>query len=313
MQTVSSTPNSRKVSSRKPQAQNWNATAKDRAKALRSSIDERVEALANAVDAVRASETFKAYLDVQARFHKYSWGNTMLIYSQRPDATRVAGFNTWKRLKRSVRKGEHGIRIFAPCPYKVDVETADGETDTETRTYFKVVHVFDVSQTDGEALPTVDCPTVDQAADDLLARLTQVSARRGVSVSFAHIESGAFGFSANGSVAVDNRHATGQQAKTLAHELAHEALHWDVKGTVTRNIAELEAESVAYVVCTHFGLDVEVRASRYIAIWDGDAKALRASLDRISKTARTIIDEAESADTSKPVAFVPTDDRKAVA
>ncbi len=125
--------------------------------------------------------------------------------------------------------------------------------------------------------------------------------------------SGAFGFSANGSVSVDNRHATGQQAKTLAHELAHEALHWDVKGTVTRNIAELEAESVAYVVCTHFGLDVEVRASRYIAIWDGDAKALRASLDRISKTARTIIDDAESTDTSKPVAFVTTDERKAVA
>ena len=98
-----------------------------------------------------------------------------------------------------------------------------------------------------------------------------------------------------------------------AHELAHESLHWEDRGTFTRTLAELEAESVAYVVCRHFGLDTSVRSSTYIALWDGDAKSLRASLERISKTARTIIDDAESADTSKPVAFVTTDDRKAVA
>lgn len=101
---------------------------------------------------------------------------------------------------------------------------------------------------------------------------------------------------------MNNGHPTGQQAKTLAHELAHEALHWDIKGPITRSIAELEAESVAYVVCKHFGLDVEVRSSRYIALWDGDAKSLRTSLDRIAKTAREIIDDAET-----------TADRKAVA
>ncbi len=96
---------------------------------------------------------------------------------------------------------------------------------------------------------------------------------------------------------------TGQQAKTLAHELAHEALHWDIKGTFTRSLAELEAEAVAYVVCQHFGLDTEVRSSRYIALWQGDAKSMRESLERIATTARSIIDDAsESAEARKAVA-----------
>ncbi len=112
-------------------------------------------------------------------------------------------------------------------------------------------------------------------------------------------------------IEVDNQHPTGQQAKTLAHELAHKALHWDKDrglpggtptGPLTRSIAELEAESVAYVVCTHFGLDVEVRASRYIALWDGDSKALKASLERIAKTARGIIDDVEAVAGRKAVA-----------
>ena len=111
-----------------------------------------------------------------------------------------------------------------------------------------------------------------------------------------------FGVSKDGAVEVDNTYPTGQQAKTLAHELAHEALHKTNRGALTRNMAELEAESVAYVVCTHFGLDVEVRSSRYIALWNGDSKALRASLERIATTARDIIDDVESLKTRKAVA-----------
>jgi hypothetical protein len=162
--------------------------------------------------------------------------------------------------------------------------------------------VFDVAQTDGPDLPTVDVPTVDTAADDLLAGLVRVAEHRSVSVTFQPIDGGVFGASKRGAVDVDDRHATGQQAKTLAHELAHEALHWEDRGPLTRSIAELEAESVAYVVCTHVGLDVEVRASRYIALWDGDSKALRASLERIADTARGIIDDLESVQAEKAVA-----------
>ncbi len=144
------------------------------------------------------------------------------------------------------------------------------------------------------------------AVDRLLARLSGVAQARRVALKFGKIpdKPDAFGTSQNGAIIVNDSHPTGQQAKTLAHELAHEALHWadNERGTFTRNLAELEAESVAYVVCRHFGLDVEVRASRYIALWGGDAKSLRESLDRIAKTARGIIDDAEPVEARKAVA-----------
>ncbi len=278
------------------------ATGQDKAKALRTRIDDSLDTLARAVDEVRASEAFRQYLDVQARFHRYSWRNSMLIAMQRPDATQVAGYRTWQSLGRQVRKGEHGIMIFAPCPYRKETEGDNGETDTLDGIFFRAVHVFDVAQTDGPDLPTVDVPTIDKRADDLLAMLQDVAVKRGIRVEFGKLDSGAFGVSKVETVGVDDTHATGQQAKTLAHELAHETLHQNVKGPFTRSMAELEAESVAYVVCTHFGLDVEVRSSRYIALWDGDSKALRASLERIAKTARGIIDEVEALDSRKAVA-----------
>ena len=267
----------------------------DKAKQLRKRVDDSLDTLARAVDNVRASETFRQYLDTQARFHKYSWHNTMLIASQCPTATQVAGFRTWQSLKRQVRKGERGIMIFAPCPWK----RKNDDGDTESGVFFRAVHVFDVAQTDGPDLPDVDVPTIDTAADDLLANLRRVADQRGIAVNFAKLSGGLFGVSQGGKIDVDNTHATGQQAKTLAHELAHEAMHKTkvdraTMPETTRSIAELEAESVAYVVCRHVGLDVEVRASRYIALWDGDSKALRASLERIASTARGIIDDVEA-------------------
>jgi antirestriction protein ArdC len=274
----------------------------DKTKQLRERIDASLETLAKSVDEVRASETFKAYLDVQAKFHHYSWCNSLLILSQRPDASRVAGYKTWQKLGRQVCKGERGICIFAPCPWKREKETESGETKTEHGIFFRTVHVFDVAQTDGPDLPSVDVPTVEATSDRLLADLVRVAEHRKIPVTFQAISSGAFGVSKRGSIDVDNTHPTGQQAKTLAHELAHEALHWEDRGPLTRSIAELEAESVAYVVCKHFGLDVEVRSSRYIALWDGDSKSLRASLERIANTAREIIDDIDNASERKAVA-----------
>jgi len=192
--------------------------------------------------------------------------------------------------------------IFAPCPWKRERTANNGETETDEGIYFRAVHVFGVDQTDGKVLPDVDVPTIDTAADGLLAKLRRVADQRGIAVNFAKLSGGLFGVSKGGSVDVDDTHATGQQAKTLAHELAHETLHKTDRTGLTRSVAELEAESVAYVVCTHFGLDVEVRASRYIALWDGDSKALRASLERIANTARNLIDDIESQASRKAVA-----------
>ena len=139
-------------------------SGKEKSKALRQSVNLHIEQLASAVDTVRASEEFTAYLDTAARFHRYSWCNTLLIARQCPQATQVAGFRAWLKLDRCVRTGEKGIQIFAPIPYSR--EDKNGETVSGCN--FRVVHVFDVSQTDGKALPTVDCPDICDAADSLL-------------------------------------------------------------------------------------------------------------------------------------------------
>jgi len=281
-----------------------NENPKEKAKAMRARIDESVEALAKAVDEVRASSTFQAYLNVQARFHHYSWHNSLLILMQAPSASRVAGFQTWKKLGRFVRKGERGIMIFAPCPFHREAKNEAGESESIDGIFFKAVHVFDVAQTDGKELPDVDCPVVDADASILLNSLERVAGKRSISVKFEALGSKGFGYATDkgASIVIDNTHPTGQQAKTFAHELAHCALHFgktDGATTLTRNLAELEAESIAYVVCKHFGLDTTIRSSAYIALWQGDSKGLRASLERIASTARAIIDDVEALDSAK--------------
>ena len=169
----------------RPHTAKSNGTGKpDKTKELRRRIDESLDTLAKAVDDVRASETFVQYLKTQARFHKYSWCNCLLILSQRPDATRIAGYRTWQKLSRQVRKGERGICIFAPCPWKREEKTESGETKTEQGIFFRAVHVFDIGQTDGPDLPTVDVPTVEATADMLLADLVRVADKRGIAVTF---------------------------------------------------------------------------------------------------------------------------------
>ncbi len=244
-----------------------NGKSSDKAKALRQTIDDRLEQLAKAVDDVRASELFKQYLDVQARFHKYSWHNTMLIATQKPDAEHVAGFKTWQTMNRYVRKGERGIMIFAPRPWK-HTDTDDAGNDTERQgVSFRPVHVFDISQTDGDPLPEVEVPDVETAADTLLASLERVASKRGIAVNYTSLDAGYYGVSKGGTIDLATGHATGQQAKTLAHELAHEAMHKQNRPDgLTRTVAELEAESVAYVVASHFGLSMYSISARQTAI-----------------------------------------------
>ncbi len=273
---------------------------KERAKELKAGIESSIEELAKAVDSVRSSALFQAYLDVQARFHSYSWHNSILIMMQRPKASRVAGFHTWRKLGRFVQKGEKGIMIFAPCPFRKERETASGESESVAGIFFKPVYVFDVSQTIGNELPTVESPLIIDERGDLLAMLERVTLKRGIALKVESLD-GPLGYATNKGteIAIDGQYATGQRAKTLAHELAHCALHFgktDGATKLTRDIAELEAESIAYVVCKHFGLDTSLRSSAYIALWNGDSKSLKASLERIAKTARSIIDDAESLD-----------------
>lgn len=261
---------------------------------LTRTIQDRLADLAAAVEQQRASDEFRQYLDLMARFHKYSFGNCLLIAMAKPNATMVAGFNQWKRLGRMVKQGEKAIRILAPCPVRWEDPDTGNE---EERVFFKAACVFDVSQTEGRSLPSYALPEVRVEAAELLHRLEQVAAARGIAVTYRQLGDGYYGSSRGGSIEIASGHSTGQQAKSLAHELAHESLHRSADGQIKPEMAketrELEAESVAYVVCRHFGLDVEMRASRYITAWGGDAKALGASLSRISGTAREMIEGIE--------------------
>lgn len=267
---------------------------------LSASIKDSIRRLAGVLDEQQASDEFRRWLDMMARFHAYSWQNAMLIATAMPEASLVAGFTTWKRLGRSVRKGEHAIRIFAPCPVRRrkdapgDAETKDDESPAM---YFKVACVFDVSQTEGAELPDFDVPEVQANAEHLLRAAEQVAIGRGITVKYSSLGQGHYGVSRGGTVEIDASHSTGQQAKTLLHEVAHERLHQSPDGKwspdITRSVAEMEAESVAYVVCRHFRLDVELRAGRYITLWGGDAKKLSSSLSRISETAKGLIEEME--------------------
>lgn len=259
---------------------------------LKTSIDSSLSQLAAAVDQEAASDELRRFLDLQARFHRYSWGNCLLIAMAKPDATFVAGFSQWKRLGRRVKRGEHAIRIMAPCPIRFENPKTGEE---ENRLFFKTACVFDVSQTEGTSLPDFQVPDVEANGDMLLRALAGVASRRGIEVEYGALDNGHYGVSMGGRVKIATGYPTGQQAKTLAHELAHESLHRSADGVVdraiTREARELEAESVAYVVCRHFGLDVQLRASRYIALWGGDAKKLAASFGRISGAARVLIED----------------------
>lgn len=244
--------------------------------------------------AVRDSERFKHYLSTIARFHDYSMCNCLLIWAQRPDATRVAGFQTWRGMGRYVKRGEKGIRIMAPMPWR-RVEDVDGEEEvTAEGCSFKAVSVFDLSQTDGEGLPTI---ADDLAGDDagLFDRLAVLATTEGLSID----RTPGRGNGSNGFYARDRKliwlrpdTAPVMAAKTLAHELSHHyAGH--VEGQC-RGEMETVAEGAAYVVLGHFNIDAGSYTFDYLASWTDD-KVFKAKLAEIHGAATTIIDAVERA------------------
>jgi len=223
---------------------------------------------------------------------------------QRPDATQVAGYHTWKSVGRQVRKAEHGIAILAPVVPRLRVED-EGEDGTERvlvghPTAFRLARVFDIAQTDGEALPAVISRLTGDDADSRFAGLVKVADSLGYSVEVSELPG-----ERNGDCTFDLKRIRvreglepAQSVKTLAHELAHAILHSQADRIgLTRVVAELEAESVAFVVCDDLGFDSSAYSFGYIATWAGggdDAdKAISASAQRINKAARTILGRLE--------------------
>ena len=243
-----------------------------------------------------ASETLTRYLDVLARFHRYSFGNVMLISSQKPDATRVAGFHTWKTLGRWVKKGEQGIAILAPMVGRKRRDDSGSPTvdddDRKVRELygFRVVHVFDVSQTEGAELP--EFAEIHGDPGKGLRRLEAIVDDYGIRLEYDFPGCGALGVSRDGTIVVRPDMPPAETFAVVAHELAHEVLHQQTgrKQEVSCTVLETEAEAVAYVVCQAMGLETTTRSSDYIQLYRGDVATLSESLDLIQKTAALLIE-----------------------
>ena len=290
------------------------------AQTQKEKLQEITERLEKGVKDLFASDKYKEYLSVMSKFHHYSFRNSLLILFQKPDASMIAGYGAWqKNFKRQVRKGEKGIKIIAPSPYKVQKETAmldqktkqpvfsaDGkpimQTIDVTIPAYKVTTVFDISQTDGEPLPQLGVDELQGGVNNyknFYAALEKVSP---VPIGFEQIESGANGYfsSTEQRIAVQENMSELQTLKTLIHEVAHAKLHnitpEEIKDLPPeerkdRHTKEVEAESIAYTVCMHYGLDTSDYTFGYVAGWSStkELPELQASLTTIQKTANEII------------------------
>ena len=282
-------------------------------------LKEITDRLEQGITELFESERYKEYLRVMSKFHNYSFNNTLLIAMQKPDASLVAGFSSWKNnFGRNVMKGEKGIKIIAPSPFtvkqeveKTDPQTGkpvigkDGKPVTEEKEIkvpaYRVVSVFDVSQTEGRELPDIAVDELTGDVDrfkDFFAALEQVSP---VPVGFEKIEGGAHGYYhlEEKRIAIDEGMSDLQTLKTAIHEIAHAKLHdidlnapkEEQKPRVDRRTREVEAESVAYTVCQHYGLDTSDYSFGYVAGWSSgkELAELRGSLETIRNTAAEMI------------------------
>jgi len=235
---------------------------------------------------VKNTFEFKAWLTCLSKFHKYSWRNRMLILMQNPDATKVMGYTQWKQVGRQVKAGEKGIKILRPNPKKIKKD--DGEEGMIM--YFKITTVFDISQTEGDALPTLDICTYQDEGKQYIPGLLEYAKRQGIDVTLNADIGSAFGVSKMGSIEL-KAGAPSDIFSTLVHELAHEEIHTKeerIKGTKQQK--EFEAESVAFVVCITLG--VPTTSDKYLATYpDYD---LMKSLKVISDCAEHILDAIQA-------------------
>ena len=277
----------------------------DKSKTLIASIEEAIKALAQETDEAKISSVFLSFMDGMRRFHNYSFYNQILIYLQRPSATQVAGFVDWqKKFSRTVNKGEKGIAILAPILAKYAVQRKSTQEDAEVISSetenlyvnrcigFRVVYVFDISQTEGKPLPE-EPNWHDTGKDPIIeAALKTFAQRKGIRVEEAVYLFGADGLSKGGLIKILPEAGT----RTLVHELAHELLHWkypDLK--LPAKIEEIVADSTAYVVANYFHLTQDQIASpNYLALKNASSEDILSCMNRIRSASKEIIEAVEA-------------------
>jgi len=240
-----------------------------------------IEELSHALETGH-SERFTEYLAAMARFHRYSWHNIMLIASQRPDATRVAGFHTWKQLGRNVKKGAKGIMILAPVVLRKTKDEASEENRSSGPAGFRAVYVFDQMDTDGKPVCDLDSAEWDPAG--YTERLKQFLVARGVQLEYSDVIAPAQGQCSAGRITLLPGQSPAEEFNTLAHETAHSILHMQEPRTeTTKCVRGTEAEAVAFVISEAIGLKAKNSAD-YIHLYAGSQETLVASLERIQQT-----------------------------
>ena len=273
-------------------------------------VDELMEDLVAGVAELTSGEAWRRWLDVARRFHRYSFWNTVAILTQAPHATHVAGYRR-RTLGRQVRRGQHPIRILAPRKRRhTAIDDITGEEETSTRVVgWKVVGVFDISQTVGPPLPEFPISQLEGTDHGLLGqqlealiRAEQYEVRLGPMPPGHERANGLTNF-ASRVVTVRLDLSPAQAAKTTAHELAHVLLHRPGTHDLDRPSREIEAESVAYLVCGAHDLDTDAYSFGYVASWSGgDTERIRATSERALGCARNVLDRLGLPETAAPVA-----------
>jgi N-terminal domain of anti-restriction factor ArdC len=265
---------------------------------VRKVAEEAFNRLAAELEAGK-SDALRNYLATMGRFHRYSWGNVLLIGTQRPTATRVAGYHTWRDLGRHVKTGEKGIMIFAPIltkeretppkPPSPD-QSATKKNDIFRVAGFRTAFVFDVEQTEGKELPQFAKTTGDPK--EFADKLKALVAKQGISLEYDKSIAPAYGVSYGEKIRIIPGMQPAEEFSVLAHELAHEMLHHGKdEPRLPKIVRETQAEAVAYVVSRGVGLETNSAAADYIALYTGDKKTLAESLSVIQDTSSRILDE----------------------
>lgn len=285
----------------------------------REQLKEIMEGLEQGIKEVFESDKYKEYLNTMSKFHNYSLNNTILIARQKPDATLVAGYRAWQeKFDRHVRKGEKGIRIIAPSPIvkKEEKEKTDPSTkkplldgngrqameEVETRIpAFKAISVFDISQTEGKELTGMALAELTGTVENFEVFIQALEEAAPVPIGYEAITDGAKGYYhlEDKRIAICEGMSEIQTTKTAIHEIAHATLHdFDIKKVEIpleerkdKKTKEVEAESIAYTVCQHYGIDTSEYSFGYVAGWSSnkELKELRGSLETIRKTSSTLI------------------------
>lgn len=269
-------------------------------KSQKERIQEITDQLEAGIQELFESDKFKDYLTCMSKFHNYSLNNTLLIAMQRPDATLVAGYKAWQTDHgRYVRSGEHGIKILAPCKYKVTVKSEKEDEEPKELEYlkFKITHVFDISQTEGRELPSLGIDELSGDVDEFRSMYKALLRVCPVPIVQEDIKGGAKGYynDAEQRIAILTGMSEMQTIKTMIHEIAHQKMHSSGTRTldmpIDRHTKEVEAESVAYTVCQRYGLDTSDYSFGYIAGWSSgkDMAELKSSLERIRSAADELI------------------------